>query len=106
MIRTTAVGIAALALFGSTIWGGAELTLSDGTVLSGSTLERTREGVYLLTRGDGGEGEVVTIPVELVKKLRLTGEADPAPTGFKVSQAEVLAGARIDPPRAREQLAP
>ena len=102
MIRKRAVGIAILSFSLSAAWGGAELTLIDGTVLSGAALERTREGIYLLTRGDG---EVVTIPVELVKKLRLTAGDDPAPTAFKVAQGKTLVGVEIDPPKARDQLA-
>jgi len=101
MSRRTAPGIAALLLCASGAWGGAELTLIDGTVLSGSGLERARDGVYLLSR----DGQVLTIPVELVKKLHLTGEEDPAPTAFRLAGPEVLAGDKIDPPRAEQQLA-
>lgn len=101
MIRTTALGIAAFFLCVTGVWAGAQLTLTDGTLLSGASVERTRDGVYLLTR----DGQVMTIPVELVKKLHLTGEDDPAPTAFRVAPGEVLVGTKVDPPRADEQLA-
>src|SRR5262245_21805860 len=101
MRRTTAVALAAISLSLSSAWGGAQLTLSNGTVLSGSDLERTREGVYLLSR----DGEVLAVPVELVKKIHLTGEDDAAPTGLRLAGAELLAGDVVEPPRAHEQLA-
>ena len=102
MKRTGAAVIAAFALFAQTARAGAELTLQDGKVLSGTTLERTREGVYLLTQKDG---EVVTIPVELVKKLHLTSDDDPAPSGIRETGAGAIVGPPVEPPKTHEQLA-
>src|SRR6185295_8434461 len=86
---------------------GAELVLQDGTVLSGTDVERTRDGDYVLTLA---EDEVVTIPVALVTKIRLTGFGeDAAPTGFRITIPANLVGAKgaeppFQPPSTREQL--
>jgi hypothetical protein len=83
-------------------WAGAALVLRDGTVLEGEGLERTRDGLYLLTIA---EGNVIPVPVSLVKELRLLGGEDPAPSGVKVSRPETLAGLPDPrPPRHDEQL--
>ncbi len=101
MKRIGLVAIVVLLARGPVARAGAELTLQDGTLLSGTTVERTREGVYLLTQKDG---EVVTIPVELVKKLHLTSDDDPAATGIKQAESETLVGPPVEPPKTREQL--
>lgn len=66
---------------------GAELILDDGTILSGTAVER-KEDTYLLKMEDG---EVIPVPVEFVKKLRLTGEDDPAPSGIVPAEPTNLA---------------
>ncbi len=85
-------------------WAGAQLTLEDGRVLTGETLERTADGFYLLTNEDG---DVVTIPVEITKSVALLGGEDAAPTGLRPTAPLALAGRPepIRPPKAREQLA-
>lgn len=91
-----------LLLGGGRLQAGAELTLEDGMVVSGASVERTKEGLYLLTRDDG---DVVSIPVELVKKLRLMSDEDPVATGMKLTGPEAIVGPPIQSPRAKEQLA-
>lgn len=85
---------------------GAELILQDGKILSGESVQRKKEGVYLLTTEDG---DVLTVPVELVKKLRLTGgePEEDVPTGLKVAEPGNLVGPpeSFVPPTTREQLA-
>jgi hypothetical protein len=102
MMKRIALLAALLLLAGGRLRAGAELTLEDGMVISGASVERTKEGVYLLTRTDG---DVVTIPVELVKKLHLTSDDDPIATGMKEAGPETLVGPPIQAPRAKEQLA-
>jgi hypothetical protein len=104
MNRREALFVLAMLLPGAAdVRAGAELVLVDGQVLSGSDVERTREGLYILTTTDG---EVIPVPVDLVKKLVLTGGEEPAPTGFKLAVAENLVGPPepFEPPRTREQL--
>lgn len=83
---------------------GAELVLEDGQVLSGTDVERTRDGVYVLTQEDG---QAIAIPVGLVKKLHLTGGEDPAPTAFKVAIPANLVGPPepFEPPKVRDLVA-
>lgn len=100
-MKRIALLIVLLLLAGGSLRAGAELTLEDGTVLSGTSLERTKEGVYLLTRSDG---DVVTVPVELVKKLRLMSDDDPIATGMRLAGPETLVGPPIQAPRAKQQL--
>ncbi len=96
--------VAALAWAGHLVRAGAELVLLDGTVLSGTDVERTRGGDYQLTIA---EDNVVSIPVGLVAKIRLTGGEDPAPTAFKITIPENLVGPKepFEPPKTRDQLA-
>jgi len=104
MTRAVPALLAALALLAAgPARAGAELILQDGQVLSGTDVERTRDGVYLLTQPDD---TVLAIPVGLVKKLVLTGGEEPSPTGFKVAVPENLVGPRepFEPPKTREQL--
>src|SRR5262245_51958029 len=82
---------------------GAEMTLTDGTVLSGTDLE-LRGDVYVLhTSSDAA----LSIPWQLVTKVRLIGDAVPAPSGMRFTHAQQLAGPRERPetPGRREQLA-
>lgn len=94
------VAIAAVAL------GGAELILLDGRVLQGDSV-RKDEDVYVLTTPTGE----MTMPVELVEGVRLTGDPEPprpegipdGPTGFRVGTAETLSGPEIRPSTPEEQ---
>lgn len=96
-------GVAA-AVAATQLHAGADLVLRDGGVLSGESVERTRDGLFLLTIEDGS---VLTIPVNLVKSLRLTGGEDPAPTGIVVAGPENVAGPKdpIPLPSPEKQLA-
>jgi hypothetical protein len=80
---------------------GAELVLVDGTVISGTSVER-KEDQYLLT---GDRGVVTTVPAALVKQMRLTGGDAPPPTGLTFSVPQVLVGEKIEGPGRREMLA-
>jgi hypothetical protein len=60
----------------------AKLVLKDGSVLSGTSVER-KDGLFLLARDDGS---IVTVPTELVKELRLLD------TGLTVAKPRALAG--------------
>jgi hypothetical protein len=98
----------ALAVVGSAVLAGAELLLTDGQILEGVNVRRDGE-VYLVKLEAGG---VLTIPVALVKEVRLGAEpapppkpARPAPTGFRSDGPETLAGAPVTPPKTSEQTA-
>lgn len=88
--------------------GGAELVLLDGRVLRGESL-REDNGIYVLTTPSGD----LTMPVELVSVVRLTGPAEPkppvmegipeGPTGMRVGPPQTLAGAAFEPPTTEEQ---
>ena len=98
-------GILAAALLAASLaapaLAGAELVLLDGTVLSGTSVERKGEE-YLLT---GDRGVVTAIPAALVKQMRLTGGDAPPPTGLTYAEPQVLAGTTIEAPGRREVLA-
>ena len=105
-LRRRAVAALAVALATAVALGGAELILQDGRVLKGDSV-RKDEDVYVLTTPTGE----VTMPVELVEGVRLTGEPEPprpegipeGPTGFKVGKAETLAGNEVRPSTPEEQ---
>ena len=106
--------------------GGAELVLLDGKVLNGESVRRDGDVYVLMT--PAGE---VTMPVDLVDKVRLTAEPAPpppkpdwvpdgptgiqvgpatvfgeipeGPTGIQVGPAKTLAGPEVRPPTAEEQ---
>jgi hypothetical protein len=104
--RSRYVLMIALTLVGSAVLAGAELLLYDGQILEGVSVRRDDQ-VYVVRLEAGG---VVTIPVTLVKEVRLGGEPDPppvreAPTGFRSDGPETLAGGLVAPPRTSEQLA-
>jgi len=82
-------GAVVATLFACAAQAGAELVLLDGGVLKGEDLERTKDGLYLLTTSDGA---VLTVPVALVKGLRLTGGEDPAPSGMLLTGPRTVAG--------------
>jgi hypothetical protein len=82
---------------------GAELTLKDGTILSGTDVELKGDVYVLRTSSEAA----ISIPWQLVARLRLTGESIPAPTGIRPTKAQQLAGPP-EPPKTggwREQLA-
>jgi len=76
-----------------------ELLLHDGTVLGCDKLKLEDEN-YLVTLKDG---EVITLPAELVESVRVTGTGEP-PTGIRVGQAETIVGPEVRPPTSSEQL--
>lgn len=76
-----------------------ELLLSDGSVLECDKLKLEEEN-YLVTLKDG---EVISLPVELVETVRLTGTGEP-PTGIRVGEAETLVGPETRSPRPEEQV--
>lgn len=86
--------------------GGAELILLDGRVLPGDSV-RKEEDVYVLSTPTGE----ITMPVELVEGVRLTGEPKPAgfeevpegPTGIRAAKPGAIVGDEIRPPTAAEQ---
>ncbi len=86
---------------------GAELLLLDGRTVAGTDVRRQGSN-YQLVQDDG---QILTIPVELVRELRLLEEGPPAPlpapTAWRTAEPEVLAGPpqRIEPPRMEDQAA-
>jgi hypothetical protein len=80
--------------------GGAELVLVDGQVVRGESVRKEGD-VYVLTTATGD----VTMPVDLVDQVRLTGQAETAPTGIKAGGPRTLAGGPVEPARTDEQLA-
>ncbi len=100
-MRRYAAVAAVLALAVSAARAGADLVLLDGKLLQGSAVER-KGGAYLLTTGFGN---VITVPVELVKEMRLTGGDAVPPTGLVFSTPNTLVGQKVEPPGRREQLA-
>ncbi|HEX6853646.1 MAG TPA: hypothetical protein VF139_19775 [Candidatus Polarisedimenticolaceae bacterium] len=98
-LRRRAIAALAVALAAAVALGGAELILQDGRVLKGDSV-RKDEDVYVLTTPTGE----LTMPVELVDGVRLTGEPEPeAPTAFKVVPPGAIVGEEIRPPTAEEQ---
>ena len=91
-----------LVLAGLPAFAGAELTLKDGTVLSGTDLELKGDVYVLRTSSDAA----ISIPWQLVRGVRLIGDDLPAPSGIRLTHAQQLAGPK-EPPRTpgyREQL--
>jgi hypothetical protein len=100
---------------------GAELVLNDGQVLKGVDVQRV-DGEYELTLESG---QTLSLPVELVAEVRLTGDervptgltpAEPerlagqgpvedAPTGLRDAGPQQLAGEPVQAPRTSDQLA-
>jgi len=90
-----------LFLLATAAWAGADLILIDGRLLQGRSVER-KDGVYLLTTNFDN---VIPVPVELVKEMRLTGGDATPPTGLVYAAPRLLAGPEIEVPGRREQLA-
>ena len=112
MRRLTTILLLFLALDAAVLLAGAELVLEDGQVLQGVDVRRDGE-LYVIELESGG---TLTIPVELVKEVRLTEEKDeprqvagqpppPGPTGIRHGDPETLAGQPVNPPRTSDQLA-
>jgi len=95
------------------VFPGAQLVLNDGLVIEGVDVRREGEN-YLL---ELESGEVLTIPVQLVRTVNLSGKPDPI-TGLTAATPQQLAGdpAQVDvsepmqlegdpvrPPTRREQ---
>ena len=101
MRGTTAALLLALLLAPPAL-AGAELTLKDGTVLSGTDLELKGDAYVLRTSSDAA----IAIPWQLVAKVRLIGDDVPAPSGIRITKAQQLAGPPEAPqtPGYREQL--
>ncbi len=99
-IFSTAMAIHLVAI---SAFAGAELVLEDGQVLSGKSVERKKDLYFLELSTEN----VLPVPAELVRELRLTGEDDPAPTGLRPAEAETLVGppGKIEFPNTAEQLA-
>lgn len=100
-MRLTAVILVILSLLPAAARAGADLVLLDGRLIQGRSVER-KEDVYFLTTP---RGNVIPVPVELVKELRLTaGDATP-PTGLVFATPRTLAGLEVELGGRREQLA-
>jgi len=80
----------------SILLAAVEVVLQDGQILKG--VEARREGDIYLIQQDSGE--VLTVPVELVREVRLIGEkpppAEPPRSGVVVNESRQLAGTPTD----------
>lgn len=112
----------------SILLAAAEVVLGDGQILQAAEV-RQENGNYLIVMDTG---ETLSIPVELVQEVRLTGQKRPeprregafvyddpqnlagpdildddklGPTGLKKSQPQTLAGQAVRPPSRSEQTA-
>jgi len=96
--------LASLLILVAAAWLAAaetELILRDGRVLRGTELRRDG-GNYVLTLESG---DVITLPVELVEEVVLSGREPPERTpGLRYTEPETLAGRPVDPPRTSEQV--
>lgn len=107
-LRRRAVAVVAVVLATAVALGGAELILQDGRVFKGDSV-RKEEDVYVLSTPTGE----LTMPVELVEGVRLTGEPEPRPAGFeelpegptgiRTAKPGAIVGDEIRPPTAEEQ---
>jgi hypothetical protein len=89
---------------------GAELVLEDGQVLEAANVKRDGE-VYIIELKSGG---LLTIPVDLIKKVRVTGDdvprlvageaPPPGPSGIRHGEPVTVAGEPVRPPRTSEQV--
>jgi hypothetical protein len=86
-------------LLAGPLLAGAALVLEDGNVLQGEDVRR-EGGLYLLEQEDGN---VVSIPLELVREVRLTTPPAPDPrTGLSYREgSETLAGTTERPAGVR-----
>lgn len=81
---------------------GAELQLTDGRTLRGTSVELHDDTYTLRTE----TGSVVTVPSALVRELRLIDDEKPAPTAFRTTEGEVVAGPPrpTKPPKTEDQV--
>ena len=89
---------------------GAEIVLEDGQVLEAANVKRDGE-VYIIELKSGG---LLTIPVDLIKKVRVTGDdvprqvageaPPPGPSGIRHGEPVTVAGEPVRPPRTSEQV--
>ena len=92
---------AGLLLVATGVRAEADVVLKDGRTLEGARIE-LRGDVYLL---ETGPDSVLSIPWQLVRQIRLRGGDTRAPTGMRVTKAQVLEGPDVPPsPGRREQL--
>ena len=102
-MRRLVASLALIALAsGAPAAAGARLRLIDGQVIEGSAVERKAELYVLELEG----GDRLTIPLQLVAEVSLTGEDDPDVTAFVETQGRTLIGPPdgVELPRKDEQL--
>ncbi len=105
LVAPLALLLAALAA--PATYAGAELLLKDGRTVSGIEVRRHGQNYHLTLEG----GEILIVPVELVRQVRLAEEGPPAPppapTAMRSVGPEVLVGppAPVDPPATDDQVA-
>ncbi|MBZ5638177.1 MAG: hypothetical protein LAO51_05380 [Acidobacteriia bacterium] len=100
-MRRLATIMAVLGFLATAVWAGADLVLVDGTLLRGRSVERKGNTYFLTTNRDN----VIAVPVELVKEMRLTGGDAKPPTGLVYAGPMTLAGPELTLPGRRESLA-
>ncbi len=104
----TRLAAAILLLAAATVRAETEIVLEDGQVLRGTAVRR--EGSDFLI--ELGDGHAITLPAELVSRVRLAGEP-PAPRaprrtaapGLVAVEPRTLAGEYVAPPKTSDQLA-
>ncbi len=109
-LRRLVLALGAAYLATAVALGGAELVLVDGQVVRGESVRKEGD-VYVLTTATGD----VTMPVDLVDQVRLTGPSETAPpkiegipegpTGIEIGGPRTLAGRPVEPATTDEQLA-
>jgi len=100
--RAVLAGLLLVSATGGVAPAETRLVLRDGQVLIGTSLRR-ESGNYVLTL-EGGQ--TVSLPVELIEKVELEGQAPP-PTGLTRSEPQQLGGqpAALPEPSEPQQLA-
>lgn len=107
--RPALVLLAVLAAIAAAL-AGVELVLRDGKTFRGESVQREGD-VYSVTTESG---ELMTLPADLVREVRVVGEEKPAedeaeeppeaPTGLTAGPPRQLAGPKTPPPRRDDQL--
>ena len=95
--------LVALALATMPAAAGVVLTLKSGERFAAEAVDYQRdEGIYVL---ELASGDLLPIPAELVRGLRLTGGDAPAPTGITIARPKTVAGVeQRELPKPVEQL--
>ena len=120
LVSSALLALAVLWLGAGSATRAAELVLKDGRVIAGVDIER--DGPEYVVRLDNGGA--ISIPVELVQEVRLTGRRAPdppvptgltyaepgpfvpsGPTGLRQGEPMQLAGQAVTPPDPSGQLA-